>query len=132
MTVYLNGARTTSSGTPIVPPTATFTESDHDSVRQLVHFLDEEGPGHGFSSGAARVITGGLFPTDVTWWTEDPINSSAKKILKKTIDRTNPSAPTPIVWTIYSNDGTTVLQQLRDDVVYSGITEIQRVRTVLV
>ena len=112
------------------------TPAQHDALRQLIHFIDE-GPGHGFASGATKIVTGGLFPTDITWWDSDPgSNPSAKRLVQKTIERTAGGAtlvtPTPVVWTIFDTDGTTILQQLRDDIIYIGVAELERIRTVVV
>lgn len=110
------------------------TADEHERLRQLIHFVDE-GPAHGFASGMTKVVTGGLFPTDITWWSADPgMFPGAVRIVRKTIDRSTGGAtsvkPTPITWTIYATDGTTVLQSLQDDVVYSGIAELKRIRTI--
>jgi hypothetical protein len=111
------------------------TPADHDALRQLIHFIDE-GPGDGFPPGSFKVVTGGLFPTDITWWDSDPnVNPGAKKIVQKAINRGPPATiilPTPITWTMYAADGVTVLQQIRDDINYSGVAEVSRERTVLV
>jgi hypothetical protein len=108
------------------------TAAQHEQLRQLIHFIDE-GPGHGFVSGAAKVVTGGLFPTDVTWWDSDPgINPGAKKIVQKTINRSFPASvvlPTPIDWYMYDATGALV-QHIQDNIVYTGIAETKRVRTI--
>lgn len=113
------------------------TPAQHDALRQLIHFVDE-GPGDGFPPGSTKVVTGGLFPTDITWWDQDPMvfPLTAKKIVSKTIERALGPAtklkPTPVVWTMYAADGVTVLQQLNDDITYVGVAETKRVRTVVV
>lgn len=105
------------------------TSAEHQTLRQLIHFLDE-GPGYGFASGAYKEIVGGVFPTSVTWYT-----SAAKthKIIEKIIERSVPPAtnlrPTPVVWNVYSSDGSTIVQSLQDDIVYSGAAEASRTRT---
>lgn len=105
------------------------TAAQHQTLRQLIHFVDE-GPAGGFTSGATKVVTGGLFPTDVTWWDQDPLNPGAKKIVQKTIDRSDPVFPPSVTWQIYDTDGVTVLQTLVDAITYLNAAETQRVRTI--
>jgi hypothetical protein len=108
------------------------TESSHKTLRQLIHFIDE-GPAEGFTSGAYKEIlpAGDLFPTSVTWWES---SSKLKKIVAKLITRSGGGAtnikPTPIKWKIYDTDGSTVLWTISDAIVYSGIMESTRTRTI--
>jgi len=53
------------------------TESQHRTLRQLIHFIDE-GPAGGFTSGAYKEVLGGVFPTSIIWWES---SSKAKKIV---------------------------------------------------
>lgn len=105
-------------------------EATHKALRQLIHFIDE-GPGDGFASGAYKEISGGAFPTSIIWWT-----SAAKthKIVEKTVTRSGGGAtnvaPTPVVWRIYDVDGVTVLATISDAIVYSGVFETGRTRTI--
>jgi len=107
------------------------TESQHKALRDIIHFIDG-GPGDGFASGAYREIlpVGSPFPTSVTWY-----ESAAKtdKIVSKDISYpTTKVKPTPVVWRMYDNDGSTVLVTVQDDVTYSGAFEHYRLRTIIV
>jgi len=108
------------------------SESSHETLRQLIHFIDE-GPADGFASGAYKEIlpTGNPFPTSVTWYVD---NTKAKKIVEKLITRSGGGAtnvaPTPVVWKVYATDGTTVLHTVSDAITYSGSFETTRTRTI--
>jgi hypothetical protein len=114
--------------------TGGLTPAQHEVLRQLIHFLDE-GPGPGFANPVVKIVTGGLFPTDITWWDSDPglFPLTAKRIIQKTIDRSTFPAtlvkPTPVVWKIYDTDGVTVLETATDVITYTGVAETKRTRT---
>lgn len=101
------------------------TEAQHRTLRQLIHFIDE-GPAEGFASGAYRVTTGTVFPTAITWWTD---NSLTDKIVEKLITWTG-AFPTQIQWKMYDVDGSTVLATVTDAISYSGPFETSRTRTI--
>ena len=107
---------------------AGLTPAQHRTMLQLIHFIDE-GPADGFASGATKEIDGGLFPTEIRWKRAD-----ATLLVKKVITRSGGGAtnlaPTPIVWTIYDTDGSTVLATVSDAVTYSGVAETGRTRTI--
>ena len=103
------------------------TELQHKALRDIIHFID--GPGDGFASGAYRETVGGPFPTSVTWYES---NTKSEKIIEQTITRTTLIAPTPIVWRMYDTDGSTVLVEVQDDLVYDGVFEANRTRTIIV
>lgn len=104
------------------------SENQHKALRDIIHFIDD-GPGDGFASGAYRetLPAGSPFPTSIIWY-----ESAAKtnKIVEKIITRASLVAPTPIVWKMYDTDGSTVLATVQDDVVYSGVFEVSRTRTI--
>jgi hypothetical protein len=104
------------------------SEGTHKTLLQLIHFIDE-GPAEGFTSGATKTVTGGLFPTKIEWKRQD-----TTLLVEKTITRSGGSAtllaPTPIVWKVFDTDGTTVLATVSDTITYSGVTEVSRVRTI--
>ena len=104
------------------------SESTHETLLQLIHFVDE-GPADGFASLATKTVTGGLFPTLTEWHRADDT-----LLISKAIDRSAGAAttlkPTPIVWTLYDTNGTTVLHTVSDAITYSGIAEASRVRTI--
>lgn len=118
---YEEGVEVGLSGTGI-------SEAQHRTLLQLIHFIDE-GPAEGFTSGATKAITGGLFPTLIEWRRQDNT-----LLVDKTITRSGGSAtlikPTPIVWRVYDTDGSTVLATVSDAITYSGVAEVSRIRTI--
>lgn len=106
------------------------SENQHQILRQLIHFIDE-GPAHGFASGAYKEVIGGMFPTQIIWWESA---AKLKKIVETDITRAGGGAsvvaPTPIVWKVYSTDGVTVSGTVTDNITYDGITETNRTRII--
>lgn len=104
------------------------SEAQHKALRALIHFIDS-GPADGFASGAFREITytGIIFPASIIWY-----ESAAKmqKIVELNITYTG-ILPTTEQWLMYDTDGTTVLATVTDTVVYSGVFEQSRTRTVV-
>jgi len=99
------------------------TENQHASLLQLIHFLDE-GPAKGFATGATKTVTGGIFPSNISWFRAD-----TKLLLKQTITWSGP-VPTVIKSELYDSDGTTILETVQDTITYSGIFEVSRVRAI--
>ena len=62
------------------------------------------------------------------------IIAKSKKIVETIIERNISPAeiikPTPIIWQMYDTDGITVISKITDDIIYSGIFEINRIRTI--
>lgn len=89
----------------------------------------------GISSGPWSVnLTGSYlectpipFSTQCIWWTD---NTLTKKILQQLILAGGAIFPTQIQWSLYAADGTTVIRQAVDVIVYSGAFELNRTRTV--
>jgi hypothetical protein len=103
------------------------TESAHRALRQLVHLAMEGGPWEGFASGAHRVITGGVFPTLVTWYEASDL---VDKIVDLTITYNPNKTPATEQWRVYDVDGSTVLATVTDTIAYSGIAETTRTRVI--
>jgi len=101
------------------------TPSAHETLRQLIHFIDN-GPAEGFTSGAYREITGTAFPSAIIWWTD---SGKTDKIVEKLITYTG-AFPTTIQWKMYDTDGSTVLATVTDAITYSGAFETSRTRTI--
>jgi hypothetical protein len=103
--------------------------TDHDSIRRLVHLADGGGPFEGFASGTYREILPGSnpFPTSIIWWTS-PVKT--QKIVEKLITYNSNKTPATIQWKSYDTDGSTVLITITDTIVYSGVIEISRTRTI--
>ena len=105
------------------------SEAQHKTLRQLVHLAEEGGPFEGFASGAYQetLPTSNLFPTSIIWWT-----SSAKtsKIVEETISYNGNKTIATDQWKVYDTDGSTVLATATDTIVYSGVFETHRTRTI--
>jgi hypothetical protein len=105
------------------------TATEHETLRQLIHFIDQ-GPGDGFASGAFKTITpiGAAFPTTITWWID---NTQTKKLVEKIITYNANQVPTTIVWHMYDIDGTTIIHTVIDSFAYTNnVFEISRTRTI--
>lgn len=104
------------------------TPFQHETLRQLIHFIDE-GPGDGFASGAFKEIlpTGSPFPTSITWYL-----SAAKtlKLVEKFITYTPNHFPSQIQWNMYDFDGVTIVHTVIDTFTYSSAFESSRTRTI--
>ena len=106
-----------------------FTPSQHEVLRQLIHFIDE-GPATGFPTGARKQILPAAdpFPTSVIWWEDTALT---KKIVEKLITRNPNKTPSVVQWKMYAIDGTTVISTVTDTISYSGVFEINRIRTIV-
>ena len=103
------------------------TSSEHESLRQLIHFI-EEGPSTGFSSGAFKEIVGQPFPTSIIWYTNA---AKTKKIIEKLIVRNASNNPTIITWNMYDANGITIINTVVDTFTYiNNSFETSRVRTI--
>ena len=109
--------------------TLSLTPSNHRTLRQLIHFIDD-GPAGGFATGAVKQIlpSANPFPTSVIWW-EDALLT--KRIVDKIIVRNPNKTPATVQWRMYDVDGTTVLETVTDTYAYSGIFEISRTRAIV-
>jgi|SRR6056300_689202 len=104
--------------------TGGISESDHQALLQLIHFIDE-GPANGFTSGATKSVTGTVFPTEELWSRQD-----GTALVRKTITWSN-AVPTSIEWELYASDGTTVLATITDSISYTNnIFESSRTRAI--
>jgi len=97
---------------------------DHKSLRHLIHFLNE-GPGDGFYPNPFREISGGVFPTRVTWWTD------ANKTLRLFQTEITRSGIYPITEShkMFASDGITILASAKDVITYNGVFEMARSRS---
>lgn len=106
----------------------TENEFEHDTLRQLIHFMDE-GPGDGFDSGAYKEVVGQPFPTSITWYKS---STKAKKIVEKLITYYGNNLPHTLTWNMYDTNGTTILHTVVDTITYqNNAFESTRVRTIL-
>lgn len=104
------------------------TPAQHQTLRQLIHFIDE-GPGDGFASGALKetLPVGSPFPTSITWYTDAALT---EKIVEKLIVYNANKFPFTITHHMYDTDGVTIIHTVEDMIVYSGAFESTRVRTI--
>ncbi len=102
------------------------TEAQHQTLRQLIHFIDG-GPATGFASGAYREILplGNPFPTSIIWYENI---SKLQKIVEKTITYNSSFFPTTINWKIYNEDGY-FANELTDSIFYDGYSPFESYRT---
>lgn len=105
------------------------TANVHKSLRQLIHFIDE-GPAEGFATGAYREIlpSASPFPTSFIWWES---NAKIKKIVEKTYTYNPNKTVSQVEWKMYDTDGVTVLVTVADTIIYSGIFETSRTRSIV-
>lgn len=102
---------------------AGLTADQHRTLLQLIHFIDE-GPADGFTTGATKIVTGTVFPTQNLWRRAD-----STKLVEQNITWTG-VLPTTIQWKMYAADGSTVLATVTDAVAYSGVFETGRTRAI--
>jgi hypothetical protein len=100
-------------------------ETDHEKLRQLIHFVDE-GPANGFVSGAYKETIGIPFPSQEIWWES---SSKLKKIVEVNIIRNSKKQPTNIQWLMYNSDGS-LKNSVTDTINYNGIFEQNRTRAI--
>jgi hypothetical protein len=103
------------------------TLADHQTIRHLIHFIDE-GPAEGFTTGAYKEVVGAPFIESETWYTSV---AKTHKIVELLITRNSQKLPTTEVWNIYSTDGTTTIATITDAYSYNGIYETSRTRTIV-
>lgn len=106
------------------------TASDHEILRQLIHFIDSGGPADGFTSGAYKEIlpTGNPFPTSIVWWID---SGKTNKIVEKLITYNSNQVPTIILWNMYGIDGITIVHSVTDTITYANnVFESTRTRAI--
>jgi hypothetical protein len=113
---------------PDVDPPGGLSAGDHQTLRQLIHFIDE-GPGDGFVTGAFKEVlpAASPFPTSVTWYQEA---AKTHRLVSKSLSYTG-AFPTAISWNVYAPDGFTVVHTVTDSIAYSGAFELSRTRAIL-
>ncbi|MGI0058127.1 MAG: hypothetical protein ACREBJ_00020 [Nitrosotalea sp.] len=104
------------------------TPTEHETLRQLIHFIDE-GPGDGFASGAFKEVlpTGSPFPTSITWYLNV---AKTLKLVEKFVTYNANKFPTAIHWNMYDYDGVTIVHTVIDTITYSTAFESTRTRTI--
>jgi hypothetical protein len=100
------------------------TAAQHKTLLQLIHFIDE-GPAEGFTTGATKTVSGGIFPTQILWKRAD-----ATKLVEQNITWAA-AKPTTVQWKMYDVDGATVLATITDTISYSGAFETGRTRAIV-
>lgn len=110
--------------TEVLASATGITESAHKTLLQLIHFIDE-GPAEGFTTGATKTVTGGIFPSQILWRRAD-----ATKLVEQNITWAA-AKPTIVEWKMYAANGSTVLATVTDTISYSGAFETGRTRTIV-
>jgi hypothetical protein len=90
----------------------------HNAIRDIQHFLGNEGPGDGFASGAylQRSFSGPLLTSEI-WFTS---SQATTKIISKTLAYPSGSPlPSTITWVVYGASGA-ALRTMVDTLSYSG------------
>lgn len=105
------------------------TPFEHQTLRQLIHFIDE-GPGDGFASGAFKEVlpTGSPFPSSITWYLDV---AKTKKLVEKFVTYNASHFPINIHWNMYDTDGVTIVHTVIDSITYSSAFESTRTRTII-
>lgn len=111
-------------GTPAI------TEDEHKTLRQLIHLADDGGPYEGFTSGVYQetLPSATPFPTSVIWWTSV---AKTAKIVEETVTYNPNNTVATDNWKVYHTDGVTLLAEITDAIVYSGVFELNRTRTII-
>lgn len=104
------------------------TSQQHETLRQLIHFIDE-GPGDGFASGAYKEVlpTGNPFPTSITWYLD---LAKTKKLVEKFVTYNSSQFPIMIQWNMYDYDGVIIVHTVIDTITYSNAFESTRTRII--
>lgn len=104
------------------------TPTEHETLRQLIHFIDE-GPGDGFASGAFKEIlpSGSPFPTQITWYLN--VNRT-QKLVEKFVTYSASHFPVQILWNMYDYDGITIVHTVIDTITYNTAFEATRTRSI--
>jgi hypothetical protein len=104
------------------------TPQEHETLRQLIHFVDEGGA-HGFAATAYKIVlpTGSPFPASMTWYEDAGLTI---KLVDKLITYNAMKFPTILEWRMYDTDGVTIIHTVTDTITYSSAFESSRVRTV--
>ncbi len=104
------------------------TPTEHQTLRQLIHFIDQ-GPGDGFASGAYKEVLplGSPFPTSIIWYLDV---TKTKKLVEKTITYAINKFPSTIMWQMYDYDGVTVIHTVTDTITYNTAFEATRTRAI--
>lgn len=103
------------------------SETEHKTLRQLIHLAEEGGPWDGFASGAFEetLPAANPFPTSVIWWES---SAKLKKIVEETITYNGNKTINTDQWEVYAVDGSTVLLTATDTYAYSGVFVLSRTR----
>jgi hypothetical protein len=95
------------------------TPMEHETLRQLIHFIEIGGPGDGFATGAVRVInpSGAPFPTNITWYLDSTLTT---KLVEKLIMYNSNNVPIVISYNMYDLDGVTIVHTVTDTITYTN------------
>jgi hypothetical protein len=118
---YVQGLLSAGPGSGITP-------TEHETLRQLIHFIDS-GPGDGFVSGAVQITSpAGPFPNSITWYLD---NTQTTKLVEKLINYNSNRFPSIITWNMYDIDGISIIHSVIDTITYNAAFESSRVRQIM-
>jgi hypothetical protein len=104
------------------------SETEHKTLRQLIHLSAEDGPWEGFASGAYEetLPAANAFPTSVIWWV-----SAAKleKIVEESISYNSNKTIATDEWKVYAVGGA-LITTITDTYSYSGVFVLSRTRVI--
>lgn len=111
---------------------AGMSESEHEILRQLIHFVETNSPGYGFGAGpyyCETNYTTSVFPTNETWY---ETSAKIKKICRwEGTYNANKTFATE-KWIVYKSDGVNPAADATDTISYTGVREDSRSRTIVV
>jgi hypothetical protein len=108
------------------------TESQHRSLRHLVHFTDTNSPGDGFGSGPYKSqvnYVSNVFPSDETWYTTTAMTN---RICRWEATYNGNKTLATETWIVYQEDGSSPAARADDAIAHDGIKETNRERTITV
>lgn len=106
----------------------TLTDSQHETLRKLIHLADGVGgPMEGFASGSFResLPLDDPFPTSIIWWES---SSKVEKIIEKTLAYDASKRITSISWKVFDESGS-LLATVTDTFAYNGSSPFESSRT---
>lgn len=113
---------------PAGPPGPPGPPAPSATVRSQLLAVIDRGPVDDGITSFYKEKTGGVWPSAVTWWTDE---TKTKKVVEKLITRNEEQAPTVIVWRLYDVDGSTVLATSTDTITNSPAAfEVSRHRVI--
>lgn len=127
-TLYRRNDANTTWDAVQVQVSGSLTIYDHESIRQLIHFIDE-GPTSNASGSFyyKRVLPqGSLFPTTASWFVD---SAYTIKVVEQQVVWSG-FLMSASRWQMFAEDGSTVVRTVLDTFSYSGLMEYEVTRSV--